>query len=196
LHPSEEVAMPGKYEGVHSFLFLHAKDSPPPADVIAELRKQVNKDEGPVFFASLFEGDFAGFAHLSAVDLPELAGFIDSVLFDLGVRSDNSTEAKVYTTAAAIPMGPKRQSPRFCGLCRVRTTERPLGVLQAIGDSFGSELPFVGASMVIGRFPLLVELGSDDMDELTEAIERLRGVPGVDEDMHVGTADTGSEGAK
>ena len=188
--------MPGKYEGVHSFLFLHAKDKTPPAEVIAELRKQVNKDEGPVFFASLFDGDFAGFAHLSADGLPELAGLIDSVLFDLGVRSDNSTEAKVYTSAAAIPMGPKRQSPRFCALCRVRTTERPLGVLQAIGESFDSSLPFMGASMVIGRFPLLVEFGADDMDDLAEAIERLRGVPGVDEDMHVGTADTESEGAK
>jgi hypothetical protein len=42
----------------------------------------------------------------------------------------------------------------------------------------------------------LVEFGADDLDELAEAIERLRGVPGVDEDMHVGTADTGYEGAK
>ena len=92
-------------------------------------------------------------------------------------------------------MGPKRHSPRFCGICRVRTTEKPLSVMAAIGEAFGNEEPLIGASLVIGRFSLLVELGSDDMDELNEAIERLRGVPGVG-DIRVGTADTGAEEAR
>jgi len=49
----------------------------------------------------------------------------------------------------------------------------------------------VGASQVIGRFPLLVELGSDEEEELGEAIERLRGLSGVGDGMWVGTTDTG-----
>ena len=186
--------MPGKYEGKHMFLFLHANDARPPAEVIAELQKQVNHDEGPLFFASLFEGEFAGFAHYAADHLSGLVDFIGTTLLELGVRSDLSTEGVVHK-AGAQPMGPKRQSPRFCGLCRVRTTDTPRDVMEAIGQAFGNEEPFVGASLVIGRFPMLVELGSDDMDELTDAIERLRGVPGID-DIRVGTADTGAEEAR
>jgi hypothetical protein len=49
--------------------------------------------------------------------------------------------------------------------------------------------------LVIGRFSLLVELGSDDRGRLNEAIEQLRGVPGVG-DMRVATADTGAEEAR
>jgi hypothetical protein len=89
-------------------------------------------------------------------------------------------------------MGPKRKSPRFCGICRVHTSARPRAVLEAIVEDFGDSPLFVGASRVIGSFPLLVELGSDDEKALSEAIERLRGVSGVD-DMRVGTTDTGQE---
>ena len=186
--------MTGPYEGVHGFLFLHEKDATPPEEVIEGLRKLVNREDGPVFFASLFDGAFAGFVHYAADDLPALGQFVNNELFELGVRSDNSTEAVVHTDGIR-PMGPKRQSPRFCGICRVRTTEKPLSVMAAIGETFGNEEPLIGASLVIGRFSLLVELGSDDMDELNAAIERLRGVPGVG-DIRVGTADTGAEEAR
>jgi hypothetical protein len=67
--------------------------------------------------------------------------------------------------------------------------------MAAIGETFGNEEPLIGASLVIGRFSLLVELGSDDRGRLNEAIEQLRGVPGVG-DMRVATADTGAEEAR
>ena len=186
--------MIGPYEGAHGFLFLHEQDETAPEEVIEGLRKLVNREGGQVFFASLFDGAFAGFVHYAAVDLPALGRFVNDELFGLGVRSDNSTEA-VYHTDGVRPMGPKRQSPRFCGICRVRTTEKPLSVMEAIGQTFGNRDPLIGASLVIGRFSLLVELGSDDMDQLNAAIEQLRSVPGVG-DMRVGTADTGAEEAR
>jgi hypothetical protein len=186
--------MIGPYEGVHGFLFLHEEDATPPEEVIEGLRKLLDRENSRVFFASLFDGAFAGFAHYAAADLPALGQFVNDELFKLGVRTDNSTEAVVHTPGA-IPMGPKRQSPRFCGLCRVRTTEKPLSVMDAIGVAFGNLPPLIGASLVIGRFSLLVELGSDDMDGLNAAIVQLRGVPGVG-DIRVGTADTGAEEAR
>jgi len=186
--------MTGPYEGVHGFLFLHEKDATPPEEVIEGLTKLIDREDGPVFFASLFEGAFAGFVHYAAPDLPALGQFVNNELFELGVRSDNSTEAVVHTDGVK-PMGPKRHSPRYCGICRVSTTEKPLSVMAAIGETFGNEEPLIGASLVIGRFSLLVELGSDDRGRLNEAIEQLRGVPGVG-DMRVATADTGAEEAR
>lgn len=183
--------MPGPYEGVHGFVFLYADDANPPEDVIENLREHVNKKEGPVFFASLFDGDFAGFAHFAADGLLGLVDFTGSELFEAGIHSDYSTEGSVYYNGL-VPMGPKRKSPRFCGICRVRTNARPKAVLEAIAEEFGDSPLFVGASRVIGSFPLLVELGSDDEEELGVAIERLRGVSGVD-DVRVGTTDTGRE---
>ncbi len=89
--------MTGPYEGVHGFLFLHEKDATPPAEVIEGLGKLLDREHGPVFFASLFDGAFAGFVHYAADDLPALGQFVNDELFDLGVRSDHSTEAVVHT---------------------------------------------------------------------------------------------------
>jgi hypothetical protein len=183
--------MPAPYEGVHGFVFLQDTDPMDPAEVIRVLLEDLDRERGPVFFASLFEGDFAGFAHFAADDIQELANYTGTRLFDAGVRSDFSTEGSVYVKGGSTMLGPKRQSPRFCGICRVPTSEKPRAVLAAIAKAFDESDPFVGASQVIGRFPLLVELGSDDEEELGEAIERLRGVSGVEDGMWVGTADTG-----
>ncbi|MGH2540249.1 MAG: hypothetical protein ACRDGK_06990, partial [Actinomycetota bacterium] len=111
-----------------------------------------------------------------------------TTLFDAGVQSDYSTEGAVHGAPAA-PRGPKRKSPRYCAICRVRTNVQPKTVLEAIAAEFGNLDPFVGGSRVIGRFPLLVELGADDMPGLEDAIERLRNVPGV-HTIKVGTTDT------
>jgi hypothetical protein len=182
----------GPYEGVHAFLFLEENDPTPASRVIPAIQKYIG-DQGPVFFARQFEGEFTGFVHFAAENLESLAEFAGTALFDAGVRSNYTTEGYVLANAeTARPMGPKRQSPRFCAICRVRTTERPGDVLEAIGQAFDQTEPLVGASRVIGTYPLLVELGSDDESDLVRAITRLRGVSGVDDDMVVGTVDTDS----
>lgn len=180
--------MPGPYEGVHGFVFLYEGDPRPPSEVIEDLLQHLDPDHGPVFFASTFDGDFAGFAHFAADDLEGLVNFTGSTLFDAGIRSDYATEGSVHQSAIG-PKGPKRKSPRFCAICRVRTDDRPANVLADIAEEFGDEQPFMGGSRVIARFPLLVELGADDETGLAEAIERLGEVPGV-RGMKVGTTDT------
>ena len=72
----------------------------------------------------------------------------------------------------------------------MKTNERPATVLQRIADEFGDDEPFVGGSNVIGRFQLLIELGTDDEESLPVAIDKLRSVDGVHR-MKVGIADTG-----
>ncbi|HEY5906004.1 MAG TPA: hypothetical protein VIX39_09340 [Actinomycetota bacterium] len=180
--------MPGPYEGVHGFVFLYEGDPRPPSEVIDDLLQHLDPDHGPVFFASTFEGDFAGFAHFAADDLEQLVDFTGSTLFDAGIRSDYATEGSVHRGAGG-PKGPKRKSPRFCAICRVRTNDRPKLVLAAIAEEFGDAKPFMGGSRVVARFPLLIELGADDEPGLTAAIERLGNVSGV-QAMKVGTTDT------
>jgi hypothetical protein len=181
--------MPGPYEGAHAFVFLHDDDERPPAEVIAELREDLDTENGPVFFAALFEGDFAGFAHFAQPDVLDLVDYANSRLFDAGIRSDYATEGRVFIGGGGTPKGPKRKSPRFCAICRVKTNERPSEVLERIASDFDDAEPFVGGSRVIARFQLLIELGADDRPSLDAAIERLGAVPGVLR-MRVGTTDT------
>lgn len=185
--------MAGPYDGVHGFVFLYTDDENNPAEVIEAIRRYLDPDEGPVFFASEFpEGDFAGFAHFSADDLEGLMNFVDTELFDAGVRSDYATEGSVLQKPGVniMPMGPKRKSPRHCAICRVRTTESPVEVLTRIAEAFDYSEPLVGASRVIGTFPLLVELGSDNEEGLRAAVRQLRDVEGVARSTQVGMVDT------
>jgi hypothetical protein len=60
--------LPGQYEGVHVFAFLYEEDEILPATVMGNLQPQINREVGPVYFASFFEGDFQGFAHIAQDD--------------------------------------------------------------------------------------------------------------------------------
>ena len=186
--------MPEPYEGAHGFVFLHDDDVRAPAEVIGELRQHLrtlDRPDGPIFFAETFQGDFAGFAHFAADDLEGLAELTGSLLFEAGIHSDYAVEGVVYKhSQTSAPKGPKRKSPRFCAICRVRTSETPAVVLDAIGQEFDESEPFVGGSRVIGTFQLLIELGSDDEPSLQSAIERMLGVSGVAA-AQVATTDTG-----
>jgi hypothetical protein len=184
--------VPGPYEGTHGFVFLYEDDLTDPREVVEELREHLDPDKGPVFFAASFEGDFAGFAHFAADDLEGLVDFTGSTLFDAGVRSDYVTEGAVYVSSQSKPMGPKRKSPRYCAICRIRTDDKPKTVLQEIAKAFAEERPFVGAARVIGGFQLLVELGANELETLHEAVERLRELRGVGA-VQVGTTDIGRE---
>ena len=186
--------MPEPYEGAHGFVFLHDDDVRAPAEVIGELRQHLrtlDRPDGPIFFAETFQGDFAGFAHFAAADLEGLAELTGSLLFEAGIHSDYAVEGVVYKhSQTSAPKGPKRKSPRFCAISRVRTSETPAVVLDAIGQEFDESEPFVGGSRVIGTFQLLIELGSDDEPSLQSAIERMLGVSGVAA-AQVATTDTG-----
>ena len=186
--------MPDPYEGAHGFVFLHDDDVRAPAEVIGQLRQNLRTPEDPdrpIFFAATFQGDFAGFAHFAADDVEGLADLTGSLLFDAGIRSDYAVEGVVHKHSQSLALkGPKRKSPRYCAICRVRTSEAPAVVLDAIAQEFDESEPFVGGSRVIGSFQLLIELGSDEEPDLRSAVERMLGVQGVAA-AQVATTDTG-----
>jgi len=183
--------LPGPYEGVHVHAFLYAEDKFPLESAIENLQRLINRENGPVFFAGPFEGAFQGFAHVAADDVPAVGELFDGLLWDAGIRSDSAVEAQTHVNDVATAMGPRRPTrsrPIFVALCRVYVNQRPTLVMQNIAASFGDDVdeygesrsPFIGASTVIARFHLLVQLGDDDREALDRHIGSLRGIDGVD----------------
>jgi hypothetical protein len=181
--------MPGPYDGVHLFDFRYPPDvdggGAPPAEIVEALSRLTNVKEGPVFFAReltpLSDGSFDFFAHTGRDSIDEHSDFLNYELWDAGVRTDTATELW-YHRGLMQPMGVKRNSPRFCGIVRVRVNDRPRSAMIRIAkQEFEEQLPFVGASHVSGTWPLLVELGADTFEDLDGAINRLAGLEVVRE---------------
>lgn len=198
--PREEVLDVGKYDGAHAFSFLYEGDEPPPEEVIENLRRDLDPVNGPVYFASMFEpltqGAFVGFAHVAGETLADLDDLIAARLWDAGVHSDNALEGSFYVNSQMQPMGPKRQSPRYCVISRVQVNRRPKDVMRDIAKEFDEKEPFIGESHLIGRSRVLVELGADSRESLEgDALPRLRRVPGVAGD-ETSIADTEAPGAQ
>jgi len=179
--------MVAPYEGVHAFLFIREVD---PGDsirkIVARLQDGglVNKETGPVFFASDFVGAFKGFVHAGADDLTALLDLLARALWDAGVHCEPALEGTVSGTTSGLPLpplGPKRQSPPYCALVRIDLRRDPsvdpLEVLNRLRDVS----LFQGASIVFGDFDILLELGADDYDSLTEAVRNwAKGFPEVE----------------
>jgi hypothetical protein len=182
--------LPGPYVGVHAHAFLFSEDKIPVASTIENLQRLrlIDRESGPVFYAGLCEGAFQGFVHVAADDVPAVGELVDGPLWDAGIRSDYAVESQTHVNNSLIPMGPRRRSPRFVALCRVYVNQRPTLVMQNIAAGFGDDVdedgesrsPFVGASTVIARFHLLVQLGDEDREALDRDIGLLRDIDGVD----------------
>ena len=99
-----------------------------------------------------------------------------------GVRGEHAVEGPLYTPQGvdATPKAPKRKSPPFCALVRVRTDDDPISVMNEIARRFGDTDPFQGASVTFGTADLLVELAGDSLDAVRDPVlDVLRGTPGV-----------------
>jgi hypothetical protein len=77
-------------------------------------------------------------------------------------------------------MAPKRKSPPFCALVRVRTDDDPIAVMNEIARRFEDTDPFQGVSVTFGSADLLVELAGDSLDAVRgPVLDVIRGTPGV-----------------
>ena len=96
---------------------------------------------GRVLFASVLVGAHKGFAHVRADDgdLAALQRLLFEDLWAEGVRCEHAVEGPVYMPQGvnALPKGPKRKSPPFCALVRVRTDDDPIAVMNEIARRFG-----------------------------------------------------------
>jgi hypothetical protein len=175
------------YTGLHAFVFIDGVDpGGNVADVVENLGGAEGREfaNGRVLFASVLVGAYQGFAHVRTGD-GDLAALQRLVYYDLwaeGVRGEHAVEEPVYTPEGvnALPRGPKRKSPPFCALVRVRTDDDPIAVMNEIADRFGDDDPFQGASVTFGSADLLVELAGDSLDAVRgPVLDVIRGTPGV-----------------
>lgn len=158
---------------VHAYVFSHAFDARPSA-VLGEL---IGRDG--VRFAGRFVGAFAGFAAVDAPDLATLQAWIDEPYWGTGLRSDWAV-----TVRGSRLNIPKRNSPDYCALIRVRTAdgvdpEELLGQLDDHYDGRWEEVGYGAAVVSGGSYDLLVELGGASLDEVWERVRELRSRPGV-----------------
>jgi hypothetical protein len=175
--------MPGHYEGQHAFVFLGGGDDI--SSIAADLRGagDLDRDVGPVYFISRCEGAFEGFAHIAQDDVAGLADYVHGRLWEAGIHhGEIAVEGRWYLNGRPQPQpfGPTRGIYAYIALCRVFTNLPPVQVMGAIAERFGNDLPFVGASTVLGRFHLLVELGGDERQALDGQAAALGEVPGVE----------------
>jgi DNA-binding Lrp family transcriptional regulator len=175
------------YTGLHAFVFIDDVDpGRNVADVIQDLGGVEGREfpNGRVLFASVTVGAHKGFAHVRAEDgdLGALQRLIYQDLWAEGVRCEHAVEGPLYMPQGvnATPKAPKRKSPPFCALVRVRTDDDPIAVMNEIARRFGDTDPFQGASVTFGTADLLVELAGDSLDAVDgPVLHVIRGTPGV-----------------
>ena len=131
-----------------------------------------------VKFVAQFVGSFTEYTRLELPALDDAQRLIAGPLWDAGVRSHASTELKFGI------MGPKRGSPPYCALVRLRAGKDPFELLDDLDAKFGplldTETYWYGAAVVTGDFDLLVDLGRQSLEELEDSvIGDLRSVPGI-----------------
>jgi DNA-binding Lrp family transcriptional regulator len=175
------------YTGLHAFVFIDGVD--PGRNVGGRGRgpgwrrgPRVPQRAGAVRVGA--RRAHKGFAHVRAAegDLAALQRLIYQDLWARGVRCEHAVEGPVYMPRGvnAVPKGPKRKSPPFCALVRVRTDDDPIAVMNEIARRFGDADPFQGASVTFGSADLLVELAGDSLDAVRgPVLDLIRGTPGV-----------------
>jgi hypothetical protein len=163
-------------DSVHVHVFSHANDRSP-ADVLNSLR---SLDASALKFASTFVGSFQVYAHTEFPTIGHAQAGFSELLWPQGVRTELSTEVAISQISA-----PKRNSPDFCALVRVRPQGNPFEFLNTLDDHFGElfdpDSYWYGAAVVTGRgYDLLVDLGRPSFEELMDAVANdLRAVPGL-----------------
>jgi DNA-binding Lrp family transcriptional regulator len=161
------------YTGLHAFVFIKEVDpGRNVADVVDDIAdpERFTSDNGRVLFASVVVGSYIGFAHVRT-DEGDLAALQRLIYHDLWARGMGVNPQ---------PKGPKRKSPPFCALVRVRTDDDPVAVMREIARRFDETDPFQGASVTFGRADLLVELAGDTLDAVSEPVlSVIREAPGV-----------------
>jgi hypothetical protein len=161
---------------IHLHVFSHATDRSP-GDLVASVNEL---GDARVIFASQYVGSFQVYAH-ARVDSTEDAMSLSNALWPAGVHTTISSEVALSQIQA-----PKRHSPQFSALVRVRPAGNPFDLLTALDERFEHLFDpdggyWYGAAVVTGRgYDVLVDLGRDTLEDLvTSVLVDLREVDGL-----------------
>jgi hypothetical protein len=143
----------------------------PPGKTIREVIDDVARQPG-IRFVAQFTGEYKIFVAAEFDELEELQSAIAENYGPAGLSSK-----WVKLDGASRIMAPKRGSPDYCAIVRVRTDGDPVQVLAAIDDRFQEQYDqdepdhhhfSYGACTVTGwDFEILVDLGADTHDKVT-----------------------------
>ena len=178
-------------EDTESYYFF--SNDIPPGKTLRQVIEDISHQPG-VRFVAEFVGEhkiFGAVDHdtLEALQSAIAESYIPNGLLSTWVRLDKASRI----------MAPKRGSPDFCAIVRVRTDGDPEEVLAAIDDRFeeryrqdepGHRRFGYGACTVTGSdFEILVDLGADTHPEVVRTARvDLGGVDGVLRPLRVATA--------
>jgi hypothetical protein len=160
---------------IHLHLFSHATDRPPEG-IVAAIQEL---DSPHVLYGSQYVGSFQAYTHVTVDTLADSMRLANA-LWPKGLRTEMSSEVKISGIR-----GPKRASPRFNALIRIRPDGNPLAFLdeldRVLGPNFDPETYWYGAAVVTGRgYDVLVDLGRPTLEELVDAVlNDLREVEGI-----------------
>ena len=159
----------------HFHGFTHAADRSP-EDIVAAVQ---DVPGSRVMYASQYIGSFQVYTHTAVESLSE-AMQLANALWPKGIHTEMSSEVKISHIN-----GPKRASPTFNALVRIRPDGDPFSLLDDLDDAFEDKFDpdtyWYGAAVVTGRgYDLLVDLGRPTLEELVTALlEDLRSVDGL-----------------
>jgi len=159
----------------HFHVFTHAADHPP-EDIVMAVQELNNPR---VTYASQYVGSFQVYSHVAVESLADAMGLANA-LWPKGIRTETSSEVKISGI-----LGPKRASPEFNALIRVRPDGNPFDLLDALDATFAELVDppsyHYGAAVVTGRgYDLLVDLGRPSLEELVSSVlDDLRSVDGL-----------------
>lgn len=153
-----------------------------PGKTARQIVQEMAKQPG-VRFVARFIGAFPVFAVAEHATLEQAQDAIGEAYVIAGLRT------KWSTLLVSGMSAPKRGSPDYCAIVRVRAAGNPETVLGAIDARFrdrftgdpGHERFWYGAGVVTGDdYDILVDLGVESPDELTRTLlQDLRTVEGV-----------------
>ena len=149
-------------EPVDAYVFI---DRIEPGAKIRHVLEDLFEQPG-VRFVAQFVGSFVAFA---AVHLPTLSDLHAAMASDYANAGVHCTWSSVVIPG---PLLPKRGSPDYCGLVRVKVSDDPREVLGRLVDNFQEwgEGRHVGSAVVTGEYDILLSLGSDVFDDVATAV--------------------------
>ena len=179
-----------KYTGLHAFIFINELD--PGRNirtVINDLRAVGPPPDGEVIFAAETVGSSLGFVHVRLDDPDDLRGLQDLIvnkLWKLGVHCDHCIE-KDTSNRNGNRQGVKRDTPEIIAISKLRV--QPGAIPQLLDDLADPEGPigstFKGASVIFGKWDVLVQLGGEDFTTVANAV--FEDLPRFDAILHSDT---------